>query len=343
MLTVDKQHSNLMNYKTFIGADISKETIDFSIVQDGQELLHEKVLNDSKKIESFLKTLKKNQLLSEPVFCMEFTGIYNNILTLVLSKHQIPQVIESALNIKFSQGVQRGKDDRIDAKRIALYAFKNRDNLKLWSPTDQVLDDLKALVGLRKRIISNINRLKVPLGEAKFHSKETLKKMFACSKTSIEALKKDLARVDKLINSVIQENLDLKRSFDQITSVDGLGPMTAIMILICTGNFKKINDPKKFACYSGVAPFPHSSGKSLRGRSKVSHLANKSMKTLLHMASISAIQREGDIKEYYYRKVEEGKNKMLVLNAIRNKLIARAFACARENRCFEKKLQSMLV
>jgi transposase len=179
MLTVDKQHSNLMNYKTFIGADISKETIDFSIVQDGQELLHEKVLNDSKKIESFLKTLKKNQLLSEPVFCMEFTGIYNNILTLVLSKHQIPQVIESALNIKFSQGVQRGKDDRIDAKRIALYAFKNRDNLKLWSPTDQVLDDLKALVGLRKRIISNINRLKVPLGEAKFHSKETLKKMFA--------------------------------------------------------------------------------------------------------------------------------------------------------------------
>ena len=45
------------------------------------------------------------------------------------------------------------------------------------------------------------------------------------------------------------------------------------------------------------------------------------------MASLSAIKLDHDIKAYYERKVAEGKNKMSVLNAVRNKLLARVLAC----------------
>jgi poly(3-hydroxyalkanoate) synthetase len=65
-------------------------------------------------------------------------------------------------------------------------------------------------------------------------------------------------------------------------------------------------------------------------------MANKNIKTLLHMAALVAIQMKGEMREYYNRKVSEGKNKMSVLNAIRNNLILRIFACVNQNREYEK-------
>ena len=90
-------------------------------------------------------------------------------------------------------------------------------------------------------------------------------------------------------------------------------------------------------------PFEHSSGTSVRGKARVSHMANKKVKTTLHMAALSAIKMEGDIRDYYLRKVEEGKHKMSVINAVRNKIVKRVFACVRENRMFEKKYNYCLV
>ncbi len=68
----------------------------------------------------------------------------------------------------------------------------------------------------------------------------------------------------------------------------------------------------------------------------MSHLANKQMKKLLHMAASIGGSGKGEMANYYHRKVEQGKNKMLVLNAVRNKIIHRVFACIRDNRKYEK-------
>jgi transposase len=72
-------------------------------------------------------------------------------------------------------------------------------------------------------------------------------------------------------------------------------------------------------------PFPNQSGVSIK-RDRVSKLANQKLKKLLHMAAMSCIRAHGELKEYFIRKVKEGKNKMLVINAIRNKLVHRMFA-----------------
>ncbi|MBK6525459.1 MAG: IS110 family transposase [Crocinitomicaceae bacterium] len=67
-------------------------------------------------------------------------------------------------------------------------------------------------------------------------------------------------------------------------------------------------NPKHLACYAGVAPFPNESGTVIK-RARVSKLANMKLKTLLHMAAMSCIRAKGDLKEYYIRKVKEGKTK----------------------------------
>ena len=117
----------------------------------------------------------------------------------------------------------------------------------------------------------------------------------------------------------------------------------ATTLLILTNEFKSINDPRKMACHCGVAPFTFSSGKSIRGRTKVSHRAHKPMKALLNLAARSAVSSPGELRDYYERKVAEGKNKMLALNAIRNKIIHRVFACVRDGRKYEKIYTSALV
>ena len=123
--------------------------------------------------------------------------------------------------------------------------------------------------------------------------------------------------------------------YQLITSVNGIGFVTASYILVTTNEFINISDPKKYACYSGVVPFEHTSGTSIRGKNRVSQMANKKIKTLLHMAALTAIKMKGEIQDYYLRKVKEGKNKMSILNAIRNKLVLRIFACITQNRVYE--------
>lgn len=122
--------------------------------------------------------------------------------------------------------------------------------------------------------------------------------------------------------------------FGIITSVQAIGTQTAAQLIIPTNEFKDIRDSKKFACYSGFAPFPKESG-LFKGKNRVSPMANKKMKMLLHMAALVAIVHNSDLKTYYERKVAEGKIKMSVINAVRNKLIHRIFTCVNQNRKYE--------
>jgi len=124
--------------------------------------------------------------------------------------------------------------------------------------------------------------------------------------------------------------------------MDGIGPATAAEILVATNEIKTITNPKKMACHAGVAPFGYSSGTSVRGKTRVSHQARKRLKSLFHLGAMSVIQVKGDLQDYYQRKLKEGKNKMLVLNAVRNKLIHRVYAVIKRGEKYNKNYVSPL-
>ena len=145
-----------------------------------------------------------------------------------------------------------------------------------------------------------------------------------------------MAAIEARIDELFSKDAQLNRLYELISSVDGVGKCIAGQVIVDTNEFKNIKEGKAYACYSGVAPFEHRSGSSVHLRSRLSHLANKCTKTLLHMAALSPIRMAGELKDYYQRKVAEGKNKMSVMNAIRNKLILRVFACVRNNKVYQK-------
>jgi len=328
-----------MEFEFFIGIDVSKNELDFAVRQGRQLLFHRETSNDPEAIKAFIKELctQPGFDLNKAIFCMEHTGIYSNHLLVCLHKKKANICLEAATHIKKSLGNIRGKNDKIDAIRIAEYAYTNREKLRLWAPKRDVVQQLAHFATTRSRLIKAQMMLKTPLNEYGDFVKKSVAKqnMDVCEKT-LNAIKSDLKKVEKAIAAIIAADPELKRLFSLVTSVCGVGMVVATQMLVTTNEFKNISDPKQFSCFAGVAPFTDESGKH-KGKGRVSHMANKKMKTLLHLAAMVAIQHNPELKAYYERMVnQKKKNKMSVINAVRNKIVLRVFACVNQNRKFEK-------
>ena len=134
---------------------------------------------------------------------------------------------------------------------------------------------------------------------------------------------------------------DLHEMYTRLESIQGVGPVTSVAFIVETNEFKDFSNGKKLACHSGVAPFSYSSGKR-KGKAHVSHKANKKLKTLLDLCARSAVLGKGEFKDYYRRKIAEGKSKLLVRNNIRNKIVLRMFAVVQNKTMYEKKFNTSL-
>jgi transposase len=328
-----------MQFKFFVGIDVSKNALDFSVLTEGKEVGNFRIENSARAIKAAIKNLKKLDgfILSEVLFCLEYTGIYNNYVTSTLHLMKANIWVEKAIQIKRSSGLLRGKSDKVDAQRIAFFAFRNHDKVRLWTPPRVVMQQLKRLTRIRERLLIMTSQLKKPIKESeKFDPKEVFMFVKNSCQSTIKSVKADIKKVENQIWDIIKSDASLKHLFELITSVNGIGKVVACDIILNTNEFKNITDPKKYACYSGVVPFEHSSGSSIRGRTRVSHFANKNSKRLLHMAAMSIVRYQGELKTYWLRKIEEGKHKMVVLNAIRNKLIQRVFAVVKRGSKYER-------
>jgi transposase len=329
----------------FLGIDISKKKFDAALTQDGSNMYELVAANNAAQISVAFRELKKKFGLSydQLIVCLEHTGIYCQPLLDFAVAHNLKICLEPALQIKQSQGMVRGKSDRIDAKRIALYAFKNREQLKFWRPQRQIVQKLKALLVTRERLIIAKVQLQTPLSEGKEFIEESIRKtMVKCCQKALQGLASDIEKIENEIQLILTQDQHLSCQMKWATSVPGIGKITGANLIVTTGEFERIVDAKKCACYAGIAPFEHSSGSSIRGKARVSKLANMTMKKLLHLSAMAAIRHNEELRIFYTRKVAEGKNKMSVINAVRNKLISRVFACVKDQRCYEKIYQHAL-
>lgn len=325
-------------FKNFIGIDISKLTLDFALCIDGTIIFYQQISNSKAEVKKLLGKLKRLQKidLSETIFCMEHTGCYGNRLVEYLLENNLKIWIEPGVQIRNSSGMQRGKSDQLDCKKIAVYAYTHSHKIQLYQAPRHCIQQLKILSSERSRLIKCKKQVSVSVQEqALFTNKILMKKTQARTNKIIKQLEEQIKEIDKQVNLIYQDDEKLKRTYEIISSIPGIGLLTSLEIIVTTQEFTKISEAKKYACYSGLAPFDHSSGTSIRGKSRVSHMANKKVKTALHMAALSAIGVKGEIRDYYQRKVQEGKNKMSVINAVRNKLILRVFACVKQNKIFQ--------
>jgi len=327
--------------KNVIGIDVSKEKLDFCL-QQGEKILQEFVVeNTTVSIKRSLKgILKEYQLeVSDLLLCAEYTGQYTYPLACVCEELGIDLWLENPAQIKLSSGVQRGKNDKLDARKIVAYAIRFEDKKKLFSLPQKNIASLKQLVGERDMYVSDKAKYQGQLTDQKrFMNKDDYQKKAKRLKNLIRELAESIVQIEQQIAQLINEDQTLRRQHQLLCSIDGVGERVAVKMIVETNAFQDFDNGRQFCCHAGVAPFKYSSGSSIRSRNKVSNRADKSIKALLHMAALVVATRKkgGELQEYYDRKVAEGKNKMSVLNAVRAKLILRMFAVIKFNKIYEQ-------
>ena len=267
---------------------------------------------------------------------MEHTGMYINWLVIALMEFDCAIWVENAIQIKRSMGVKKLKNDKVDSENIATYAFRFQDKVNLYKPPTEELEHLKTLQTLRKKLVNHRQELETYVSEQRQFSKASIQELLEeSSKTTLEHLSLRIEEIEKQMHQIIKDDSELKELYRLTTSVVGVGKVTAIQLLVATDGFTKFDTAKQLASYCGVVPFENSSGK-FKGRARVSKMANKTLKTALHMCALSAMKVEGEMRDYYLRKVTEGKNKMSVINALRNKIIQRIFACVKNKTLYDR-------
>ena len=310
-------------------------------VNKPEVILHKAFTNEATGVAEmmeFISAVMPDFKSNTALFCMEATGLYCQSLLHYFEKEDTSVWVENPMQIKRSLGMKRAKTDKVDAISIARYASKNTELVRLWKPSSEVLSKIKHLATLRDRMVQTEKRLLTPLQELRDAGEEKMADYLQKSiKKSINAIEADLKKIEVKIMECLKEDETLHHLFTLVTSVVGIGFVTAINLIIHTNGFNIMCDSRKLACYCGVAPFPYQSGTSIKGRTKVSHMANKKLKTNLHLAALTAIRFDPELKAYYDRKVLEGKPKMSVINAIRFKLLARVVAVVNNNSPYVKK------
>ena len=318
----------------FIGIDVSNKTLDICIKQGNKSTFF--------TIENSISSCKKffNKFKTSTGFtyvAMENTGRYNYNLYETLEQFSFFVYVINPIHMKKSLGLVRGKNDQIDAERIVYFIEKNHMDLPQWQPSTLAIKKLKVLQTERKhRIKIKSSLLKQQYDYKLMKPIKMDKELLKLNQSLIGNIEKQIKIIEDKIELIIEEDQGLQDQSIRLRTIPGVGKVLTWMMITKTQGFSTINNPRKMACYAGVVPFDHQSGTSLRFKPRVSIFADKELKKVLHLAAMSAIRLDNDFRKYYLRKVEEGKNKMSILNAVRNKIIHRIFALIKNETIYQK-------
>ena len=324
-----------------MGIDISKEKLNICLRKGTQTIREEEIKNTVAAIKKCVRRIKKESGVTndDMLVCAEFTGRYIYPLVCACDEMGLLLWMEDPTRIKNSFGVTRGKDDRVDARRIAEYAFRFSDKAVAYDMPDKTLISLKNLLTDRDTLANDRKKYETQLRDQKgYMGAEDYRRKKRSWADVIKTLDKQIALIDDEIQRLVESDEKIKRQTELLKTVDGVGDRIAVRMVVVTMAFTRFETPRQFNCYAGLAPFRYTSGKSIYSKSKVSQRANKQIKSLLHLAAVSVAthMKSGEYKDNYKRKTEEGKHPMCVLNVIRAKLVSRMFAVVKRDEVYQR-------
>lgn len=322
----------------FIGVDVSKLTLDVAVYGTKN---HIRIANSSEGFKQLLAWLKSlNIELSDCWFVLEYTGGYEFRLVQFCQSRQITFTRVPGLQIKKSLGMQRGKNDKIDSKRIAEYGYEKREKLKEHKVCNAAITKLKQLLTQRSGFIddkkAHEHRMKELLAMMDFKASDPIIKNY---KQAVDFALKMIDKTQKEIRKLVSKDKEMSRNFCLITSIPGIGEVNGWMTIAYTQNFESFADGRTYGAYIGVVPYDHSSGTSIKGKARVSHMANKPLKADLSMGAKASVQHDPEMKEYYERRAAMGKQHMSIMNEVKFKLVLRMFAVVNKGELYVKKVQ----
>lgn len=321
-----------------IGVDVSKNTLDVALFRgkiDWNEG-HVKVSNNESGYKELRKWLRlKNAEKKRLRICMESTGLYTHDFRSWLEKENIiyyvvdPKLMHHFAPPQSIKGIRQTKNDKADAFRIAIYCSLFHDNMEPSKLPSAAYFKLKRLLAERRQYVKQSVLYRQQLSDISIYDSvgSRIRK-----KNEVENLRDNIKQTDAEMKAIIDTDPEIRRNYELLISIVGVGLVVAVTTIVLTENFTTFTNPRKYASYIAIAPFPHESGTSIRGATRVSKQGFRQAKADLSISVLSAITFDPDIKEYWQRKKAEGKHTGCVLNAIKFKIVLRMFAVVKRGK-----------
>ncbi len=336
--------------KIVIGIDISKEKIDATAIdvrdsQLGVVKLDYQVYENRpmgyRRMLVWARHLIKGIGLEDVLFCCETTGGYDRCLCDYIYAKSLDIWRESALQIKRSMGVRKGKDDKADSLMIAEYAMRHIDKTVIYETPDEKVRELKALFLYRHSLVQERTKKKVRASELKATAAKSSSMRFIVrdAMKGVRSLDKSIRDCEKQILAIIDGDESLKRNYGHIESIPGISIVNATTFIAYSDNFRSITTANKAASYWGCASFRERSGTSIDKKAYVKCYSGSLLKATLTQAAECTIKEHGIYREYYLRLKAEGKPYGIIVNNVRNKLIHLVFSLVTNGMDYEKNHQ----
>ena len=300
-----------------IGINVSKLTLDVAVTVDGKEVVSSgQFANDAKGHKALQKWVNKQTRkcgAGEVHYTMEATGHYSEDLHEFLSEAGEMVSVENPIKIKSFSQVQmmRTKTDAVDAAVIARYAWIIKP--ALIPPMEPTIKRLRALV----RHVEHLTGHRAQEANRLEGARDKL--VIKSIKAIVKRYDQEIEKTMEEINRHVDDNPDLRKKRDLLTSIPGIGEKLSSQILCEIKS--DVQSIKAQVAHAGLAPRQRVSGTSVRGKTQLCKMGNARLRRALYMPTMSAIRYNPHIREFYLKKVSQGKHKMVALCACMRKLL----------------------
>lgn len=313
---------------SYVGIDLAKRKFDVALLV-GEKARHKSCPNSEAGFEE-LKGWLKRQGVEQAHVCMEATGeLYAGLAESLTKAGHVVSVVNPARIKGFAQSMlSRTKTDKSDAALIARFCQAMRP--VPWVPPAPELKELQALVrrldDLQEMCQMEKNRL-----EAGTSSPVVAKSLTG----SIARLEKEIEETQALIDDHIDRHPGLKGQRKLLTSIPGIAERTASVILAEMGDLSRFDSARELAAYCGLTPKEHTSGSSVRGRTKMCKTGNARLRKAFYMPALSARRFNPTVREFCDRLQARGKAKMAIVGAAMRKLAHIAYGVLKHQRPYD--------
>lgn len=302
----------------YCGIDISAETFDICMQNADGNFTHHQLENNTAGFQQLLQHCSGNYH-----FVMETTGNFQLPLCFFLHEKKCSYSVVNALQIKryIQMNLERSKSDKKDAKHICMYGIERKPK-QYQMPCQQYFECKQlnnAIESLTREVVSFTNKI-YAIDKLKMDSVVVIKSYKNIIKNVKAELKKLETELDKKLK-LWQPDLTKK-----VQSVKGIGKRATAILIVFTQAFERTETYQQLISYAGLSPKEYSSGKSIRGKTRISKIGGKQLRHTLYMCALNAKVNNAACKELYDRLVAKGKNKKLAIIAVCNKLLKQVFA-----------------
>jgi transposase len=313
----------------FLGIDVSKNTLDVALLNEGGKPRHKVFANDAAGHMELLDWLGQHTVEAVHA-CLEATGTWACEVAHVLNAtgHRVSLVNPAQIHAFGRSGLKRTKTDKADAILIARFCQMHQP--PAWTPLSPQVQQLQGLVRrlehLEEMCLMEENRLAA--GGICAPVQDDLEEHVADLKARIEKTRHQ-------VKDHIESHPDLKNQAQLLESIPGIGAATAALLLAEVGDVTQFSNARQVAAFAGLVPRIRQSGTSVRGLSRLSKVGSSRLRKALYFPAITALRFNPLIKAFGLRLSAQGKSKMLIIGAAMRKLLHLAYGVLKSQRPFD--------